>query len=156
MRSTSRAIVGADDLNVMRRILLVVPFLFASAVRADTTTSSSLAYSYQSVAEGKVFDLEVSYDRVLKTPKWDANTDSPPLAVGRAIKLATEQFRRLIARPEKWTRGQIILEECVDNLHWIYLVDFGPAGPLAGAYIKFEIAVLMDGTVVEPIIHEEK
>jgi len=108
------------------------------------------------VADGKIFELEIPADRILRTPTWDIIDDTPPLPVGRATRLATEQFRRLVGHPEQWKRDRIILKEYGGSGHWVYIVAFRPVNPKSGSDVPFEIVVLMDGTVGEPVIREKK
>jgi hypothetical protein len=95
-------------------------------------------------------EVRFAGERVLKTPAWTADAESPPLAPRRAEQLAIEKFRHLVADNIKWKRESITLEDAGDGLHWIYIVRFTYAGISAGLSPRLDVVVLMDGTVLEP------
>ena len=135
----------------MRTALLSL-LCFAATLHADVFTFRRVI----SDTIGKTFYFEVTGEGLLKTPIWKADADSPPLAPRKADQLATEKFRQLISDAAEWKRERITLEDAGDGLHCIYIVRFTYAGISAGLPPFLDVVVLMDGTVVEPKVRENK
>jgi hypothetical protein len=154
VRGTSRAIVSTDHLNVMRTFVFCVFLSLVPLVRASepaSWTRNSFIY-----VRGKTLEFVVTSERVAKTPIWEPGADSPPLAARKADNLALAEFRKLNLEDKNFVRDRITLEDTGDGLHWIYVVGFKYMGITAGFRYPVEMFVLMDGTVVEPIISETK
>ncbi|MEI7728378.1 MAG: hypothetical protein WCO56_02355 [Verrucomicrobiota bacterium] len=134
------------------RTFIITILMFTAVLYADVFTSSTM-HSY---ALGKRFGFEVTGERVLKTPIWKADADSPPLAPRRADQLATAKFRKLISDTKGWKRGSITLVDAGDSLHWYYVIHFVQMDEFSGVPPTLHVIVLMDGTVVEPRIDEDK
>ena len=131
---------------------IITLFLFATALHAGVFTN----YEVNSYAAGKKFVSTVTGERVLKTPVWRVDADSPPLAPRKAEHLATAKFQQLISDTKDWKLQGITLEDAGDGLHWVYVIQFTQAGTWSGPAPFLKVIVLMDGTVVEPKIRDNK
>jgi hypothetical protein len=129
--------------------LSLVPLIRAS--EPGSWTRNSVIY-----VRGKTYEFVVTSERVANTPIWEPGADSPPLAARRADNLALAEFHKLNLEEKNFVRDRITLEDTGDGLHWIYVVGFKYTGMTAGFRYPVEMFVLMDGTVVEPIISETK
>jgi hypothetical protein len=136
----------------MRTIISIIILAFAIQVRADLVQS----YSLLSYVAGKRFTSTVTRDQLLKSPAWSLQDDLPPLSPRKADRLATAKFHELLKDTKDWRRDRISLEDMGDGIHWIYVVEFGYHGDIGGLMIPYKILILMDGTVVEPKVSDEK
>ena len=140
---------------IVMRTCLLVTLLFAAALHADVVRSFQ-SCEWISYANGKKFHFQVTAERVLKAPVWKSDDVSPPLAARKADELATAKFRQLIPDWDTWKRERIVLEDLGDGLHWIYVVEFMQTSSSKVKPPFLNVIVLMDGTVVEPRIQEDK
>jgi hypothetical protein len=137
----------------MHRIVFIIIFAFIAEARAELQGSLSLD---SLVSRAKRVESFVTQERVSKTPVWRLQQDSPPIQPRTAETRATAQFHKLlkdavlIKDTEGWELKTITLESPWGDLHWIYIVEFGPHNPQLGFQYTLKIIVLMDGTVVEP------
>jgi hypothetical protein len=136
----------------MRAIIAIIIFVFAVHVRAELVASCSIS----SYAERKRFDFEVTREQLLKTPLWRLKKDSPPLSPRKADKAATTKLRKLLKDTKGWERDRICLQDMGDGIHWIYVIEFSQRGIYGGLPPDLKIIVLMDGTVIEPKITDDR
>jgi hypothetical protein len=139
----------------MRALIIILFLAFTIQARAGDSETYSLA----SKAQGKVFTFKFTREQLLKTPVWKLQDDFPPLSPRKAEKAATAKFQKLIKNAKDWNCDGIALENPFmdEGNRWIYLVVFSP--PIALNFVEsdsIQIIVLMDGTVVEPIVTDAK
>jgi hypothetical protein len=101
---------------------------------------------------GKKYEFHISDEDLQKTPAWPDGQENPPLAMRRAVDIATKQIATLLPNGKDWRLYGVTLRP-VEN-RWIYLVDF--LEPLRGdnavqqVSSGFQIVVLMSGVAVTP------
>jgi hypothetical protein len=70
---------------------------------------------------------------------------------------ATPTFRKLLKDVKGWHSSYIFLAHPYDDEHWFYVVAFSPVYPdFDQLGDSVQIAVLMDGTVIEPTVTKAK
>jgi hypothetical protein len=105
----------------------------------------------------KVYYTSVSPERILRTPGWKDDSKEPPLSPLKALNLA-ETERRILIRDldlEGWELESASLKRAHGD-HWYYEVGFRglnkPVDTTTGHRPSLVVLVLMDGTVVEPVV----
>lgn len=96
--------------------------------------------------------------------KWDfAKSDEPPLAPGKAIRLATKFVQNVPVKNgmKGWMLNNIKLEQMSytgGSEEWIYVAHFDadPGAVWNGSLPWIEVPVKLDGTVPEPTIAKSK
>jgi hypothetical protein len=132
-------------------ILLFALAATGPALGGDTDIASG--------AFGKVYWVTVTRAALEKAPVWKDDADNPPLPARKAMQLADRLKGKLVKddRQFTWKRESVALEEGAEG-RWYWLVTYraqfngiqmGPAGNL-------RLAVLMDGTVIEPTVRNER
>jgi hypothetical protein len=101
-----------------------------------------------------MFFTWVKKEEILRAPSWDTSADNPPLSARKAQQLATKEIEAHPPDSNPWVLSRINLINSGDGLHWVYAVAFeeepenhGHTGNLR----EWEIIVLMDGRVFEPV-----
>lgn len=127
--------------------------------KADFDISAKPAAAFFSYYEGRKYDFAISDVRLAKTPVWQSEDSSPLLSPRKAGDLATGFLPKLVADPARWKIKEITLTPVGPGSVWIYVVEIvesDPPGAGEGRLPKFNIPVLMDGTVVQPSITDGK
>jgi hypothetical protein len=123
--------------------------------------SPSFGQSYSSYAFGKKYDFQITPEMLAKS-SWDGKTDSPPLPVGKAIRLANALKNKLVkdSKDFKWhlisaTLNNNWLSGSDAGTKWWWSINYEAhvqMGMSTGIPDHLMVTVLMDGTVVEPKI----
>jgi len=109
------------------------------------------------------FEITVTESAIDRAPKWKEKDENPPLSARRAIELADMLRAKLVNETEEWKW----------HLECVSLTPFDPESPRGrwfwqisyyavqdGTYARplnhLHLAVLMDGTVVEPKIQKRE
>lgn len=138
--------------------------VFASVIVSPALAGEAdyVRYSY---FFGKRAALRLDYDEIRKTPKWDMESPNPPISAKRAIELANPIKMRVLKDIAgfHWELESVSLRPLdprypdneLNKNCWYWLVTY-EAYPLlfTGPQPKFEVAVLLDGSVVRPTIRE--
>ena len=136
----------------MRAVIsCILLFLALPTVGGDIFKSHELA----SYAEGKEFLFKIV--DIQRMPTWPLDAAYPPFSARKAQMLARKQMDKLVSDGKEWPLERICLQDMGDNLHWIYVVEFGlPPSKSGGLHrtieVTFRIVVLMDGTVIKPVV----
>ncbi len=128
------------------------------------TTSCALACdgkaTYTSTnSAGVKTGLFLSEDHFLGAPIWNPGSGEPPLTVGRAVNIALDWAKRTLPKYDgvKFSDLQLISYQCRrSEPRWYYRIDYLPmfdGNEVYGA--RGWLAVLMDGSVIEPRVIEE-
>jgi hypothetical protein len=131
-------------------------YLFPSPVYGINVHGSSLR-RYHFYALGDSFELDISSEMVSTAQRWDRHKSNPPIAAGDALILADKVLLRWIMEKQlrKSHHGDWGFEslELVAMRHdeWYWLAKFDLDIDQSGPPHEFFVAVLMDGTIVEPI-----
>jgi len=136
-------------------------------VLASVAVSPALAggaeYVRYSYFFGKRAALKLDYHEIRKTPEWDMESPNPPISAKRAVELANPIKMRVLTDTADfhWELESVSLRPLdptdpdneLNKNCWYWLVTY-EAYPLlfSGPQPKFEVAVLLDGSVVRPTI----
>jgi hypothetical protein len=140
----------------MKTILIA----FISIVVAASTWAQPDVVSLSHVtSDGKTTIHKITASEAQKLPEWDPESGKPaPLELSTAIKLGKEWMKKKNPKMDDFTVGSISVEKVgygsIPN-RWFYKVEFDPivgGQKLFGS--QFMAVVLMNGTVVEPIVHD--
>lgn len=142
-------------------MLTAIPLLIALAASSQVTEDDKLCVT--SHAFGKTFKSTIDHDAFVKSPRWDQEkTDVPPVSPRKAISLAKKMRESVVKAPEdwQWHATTLLLFITGDN-HCAWHVTFQalPVELEAGLvpeYQQVTLIVLMDGTVVKPVVTDEK
>ena len=102
--------------------------------------------------------LFLTEDHFLGAPTWTPGAGEPPLTVGRAVSIALDWAGRSLPKYDgvKFRDLQLITYQCRRGQpRWYYRIDYLPifdGNEVYGA--RGWLAVLMDGSVVEPRVIE--
>jgi hypothetical protein len=142
----------------MRRTALAVILLVSlpEVIEAEARAGDEEMAGY---AFGKSYTISVTREALRRAPAWDESAENPPLSARRALKLATECQRALVAAPADWEWHLMYLGLRQNNGRWYWLANF-EAYPTRHAFDgvapNLYVAVLMDGTVVKPVIRNKR
>jgi hypothetical protein len=125
-------------------IVMIVLLLVAGSSMAQTT------FSY---ANGKRFGVTVTEEALKKAPTWKAEADDPPLAARKAMKIADAAFARLLpeAKKDEFRLEYLILRTGPGN-GWYWVAQYRATGGGTGIPSALQVVILMDGSVVEPVV----
>ncbi len=137
---------------------LVIPVLLLLA-------SPSFGDTHYSYAFGKCYIFEITPEMLDKSPSWDEQADNPPLSAGKAIRLATSLKNRLVkdSKDFKWRLISATLDhtwgsgsDAAKKWWWSVRFEARFRGDETGRPNHLEVLVLMDGTVIEPKIEDDR
>ena len=121
------------------------------------------AICYQSYAFGRVYASMIKEGMLTKSPAWLEAADNPPVSARRAMWLADAKRGQLVHDTEryKWQRESTAieahkgLEQSYRHPYWhIHYEAHNRAGE-SGIPHHLDLFVLMDGSVIEPVVREE-
>ena len=134
-------------------------FLFGLALFLSACSAPARADVRCDTYDGdKWFSLTITDQALEKSPRWPETSETPPLSPCKAIGLAAKTQQKFLSDAGTW---KIIAVELVPyrNIRgcWLWMVVFegSPRTSKVGEDRptdprRFAVAVLMDGTVVEP------
>lgn len=134
-----------------RLIIAVAAFAtFAIAAHAEISHSSN--------AFAKRYTIKISDEILEKSPSWNDDAENPPLSARKAISLANEMKDSLVKDSDefKWKLQSTSLQP-TDGDKWYWLVRYEAkfqGGGSTGVPNHLRLAVLMDGTVIKPIVSD--
>jgi len=136
---------------------VTIPIILLSFILSACAADLPVSMEFASYADGKEFDFKITHDEIQRTPIWPVDVAFPPFSARKAQALARKQMDSLVSDGRKWPLERVCLEDMGDNLHWLYIVEFGlPPSKAPGLHSviedRFRIVVLMDGTVIKPVI----
>ena len=102
--------------------------------------------------KGRLYVCSTTHSNIVKEPRWEYESNEPPLSVKSALLIAEHYARRQFSSGAPFMPLQIVLKRWLGNM-WYYDIQFEPSfhGRFEGGFMQpFEVAVLMDGTVAEP------
>jgi hypothetical protein len=139
----------------MTYILLFAISLLASAeVFGQEPSCGTQAMATINKADGAKLGLFMSPAQMSNSPAWTPETGEPPLAVSKAVQLATEWAKKEYKRFDGVQARAINLGlyPCpTPKDRWYYTVHFTPIMDSVPLLVPgYFAAVLMDGTVIGP------
>ena len=125
---------------------------------SQTASPAQREIGHASRAFGKVYSVTVNDDQLDASPAWAEDEEHPPLSARHAMKLATELKDRLVNDSDdyKWKLETASLNAASEH-KWYWLIQFGVdyrSAIFAGTPPDLRLVVLMDGTVIEPRVHD--
>lgn len=129
----------------------------------EPVSSGLVRYSY---FFGKQGVLRLNDDVILQTPKWTWNTPNPPVSAKSAIEKGSVIKKELLKDNHDWFWGLASValtpfnpenpgdEKTPSCWYWLITYEAFPTGGMTGPSSQFQVAVLMDGTVVRPDIRD--
>lgn len=142
----------------MKTILIA----FISIVFTASTLAQQSVVTLSHVGhDGKDTIHSISVTEAQKLPAWDPEGGQPaPLALNTAIKLGREWLKKKNPQVHDFAVTTISVERVEDDSirnRWFYNVEFvSIIGGHENFLGRFWAVVLMNGTVVEPIVHERE
>jgi hypothetical protein len=141
------------------RHFLCVSCFYAVLVVAAGHGPPLFASGFEMVTGGeRRFIVTVTDEMLQKSPKWKADAPHPPLSARKAIRLATELKKKLVADTKVYEWKFLTAKLCRDSDpeidRWYWRVEFEakvrPGLPPDDPK-ELVVIVLMDGTVVQPV-----
>jgi hypothetical protein len=135
------------------------------ALVASSQITENDKFCVTSLAFGKTFKSNIDRDAFVNSPGWDQEkTDSPPVSPRKAIRLAEKIRKSVVKAPDDWKWHATTLQLFLTGGHgnhcaWHVTFQAMPVEPEAGLlphYQEITLIVLMDGTVVKPVVADEK
>jgi hypothetical protein len=120
----------------------------------------TFGYTFYSYAGGKKFAVTVPDEAVKKAPAWKDDSDDPPLSARRALKAADAVKDRLLGDAKTgYKLDGLTLEPyplSKEGSGWIWVANYRSTAGSAGVIPFLRLAILMDGTVVEPVVTKDR
>lgn len=117
-------------------------------------------YYHISHAFGKTYKSRVDRNVVSQTPAWDETEESPPVSPRQALKLVDKMRRSIAKAPDGWEWKAMNLHLFVGEnpCAWYVMYQAVPVEPEEGPipFHELTLIVLMDGTVIKPVVSVEK
>ncbi|HVA45004.1 MAG TPA: hypothetical protein VNH11_01340 [Pirellulales bacterium] len=113
-------------------------------------------------AFGKTYKSRMAHDALLNSPTWDKEkADIPPVSPRKAIRLAEKMRNSVVKAPDDWEWHTVDLHLFLEGDHCVWHATFQamPIEPAAGLVPRHEevtLIVLMDGTVIEPVVSNDE
>ncbi|MFT3878727.1 MAG: hypothetical protein QM703_03590 [Gemmatales bacterium] len=145
----------------LNKILLELAFLasgmgvvFFVLIPTDYHVEPIYSYIY-----GKTYVVRIANELIAKSPLWAHDVAEPPLSKQRAIELADQVYQSFIhvkvddTQHRHWELAGAF-ERQAGTYKWFWCVTYWRLPPYLGGYPDEEltIVVLMDGTVLKPIL----
>lgn len=116
--------------------------------RAETTTIKVVTRfcRFPVMFGGRSYILEPTRQEIDGSPKWDPGSDGePPVPVGQAVRLASDEFSRHFKGAEDWVMSSVMLAPMCEG-NWVWTVGWQPKD--RGVVGTMMLPVLMSGVVV--------
>jgi hypothetical protein len=130
---------------------LILLIAYASAEGAETNPDNWTGIMWGLNVKGKNYTCRVLERELATTPKWNPETEVPPVSTANAIKLARARLSELFPTIMDWRLTRIELASYRSD-RWYYGIEFesdrtSPDGPTVA-----RVPVLMNGKLglIEP------
>ena len=136
----------------------VLCLMVVAALGVGFTSGAAIAEAFPSRAPAQAYVTTITRKMLDDSPAWDANDENPPLSARKAMAAANAVVAKLEPDTKSWKRRLEGLFLCQDgeSNKWYWRVEYRwdppPGTALGGLAPYMTIVVLMDGTVVQPII----
>lgn len=139
----------------MRRIATLTAIVLLLSLRVSAADSSVEIMQFRDAGAG-IASFLVKRSQLDSLPRWNDRKGDPPLSQRKAVDIALAELRRRQLSLESLELHSVSLtlikKVPVEGL-WFYGVTFSPkAGGVSKPYWKSMVLVLMDGSVVNPIV----
>jgi hypothetical protein len=150
-RGRSGRSTGSLDAAMSRYVIVLVAIFTWDT--ASALTGCPGGWRYFSNEAGKPVMLALSEVDLMRTPQWSPMEGDPPLSIAKASSIARAHFA--IKRPGV---SSLVLHEielvparCPSGERWYYVFQFATHQRYEEMPGWLVIAVLMDGTLIEPV-----
>jgi hypothetical protein len=136
--------------------------LIAAVSEVGHAESSGADIDLDSQAFNKVYHTVIRESDVKRAPKWRKDAENPPVSARKAISLAAELRKSLILDSKRyhWRLNHAQLNPYWLPERWYWEVEFEAdrtdVSNETGLAPVFRAVILMDGTVVKPIVTPAK
>ena len=139
---------------MMHVLFIAISLLSASQVFAQEQSCGSQAMMTMTKADGSKLGLFIPFAQISSSPPWTPETGEPPLALSKAVQLATEWAKKEYKRFDGVQVRSINVTAygCpAPKDRWYYTVHFAPIMDTIPLLVPgYFVAVLMDGTIIGP------
>ena len=112
-----------------------------------------------SYAFSKQYCFTITANMLKVSPVWSEDADNPPLPARKAIRLATKLKNELVKDTEKfkWKLESCSLEQA-ETSKWYWFITYFARyqGSSTGIPHHLQVIVLMDGTVIRPMVKAQR
>jgi hypothetical protein len=106
---------------------------------------------------GKRYEFAVHAERQANCPKWDPEKDAnPPLSAAAALAKATKFIETIKTKDGVWWELEELALVKLDGWMWQAHYRLTKFGVMTGVWPRMPCWILMDGTVVQPKITDNK
>jgi hypothetical protein len=139
----------------MKRIAIIAVVTCLLSLQVAAADSSVEIMQFRDPGAGTASFL-VKRSQINSLPRWNDRKGEPPLSQRKAVDIALAELKRRNVALESFELHSVSLtrikEVSVEGL-WFYSVTFSPiAGGVSKPYWKSMVLVLMDGSVVSPVV----
>jgi hypothetical protein len=142
----------------MKRIATFAVVVLLLSLQASAADSNIEIMQFRDASAG-IASFLVKRSQLDSLPRWNDRQGDPPLSQRRAVDIALAELKRRQLPLESLELHSVSLtlikEVPVEGL-WFYGVTFSPkAGGVSKPYWKSMVLVLMDGSVVNPVVRAQ-
>lgn len=138
----------------MKRIAALTILVWIFSLPAAAADSNIEIMSFEDPGSG-VASYQVKQSQFDTLPRWNDKKGDPPLSQRKAVDSAVAELKRRNLSIDALVLQSVSLKrikEAPDG-HWFYGITFAPAtGGISKPFWKTMVLVLMDGTVVNPVV----
>jgi hypothetical protein len=137
---------------------LICLFIFIPLICSASLPDGDFLGTRSSRFERADYDFSLTKTALLKAPKWDTESEFPPLSPKQAHAIAFAQLKKIIPEQYQWMRIYTVSLESLYDSDWVYLItyEYTPPTAYSGPMRLFTIPVYLDGTIITPLIRKEK
>lgn len=134
------------------KLVPVVVMFFVVPLRADTTQFEHASYAFS-----KQYIVSITSEALEKSPTWKEDDENPPLPARKAIRLANKMKDSLVkdSKDYKWKLQSASLHPSgAGKWYWLvhYDAEYQGSGS-TGVPSHLRLVVLMDGTIIKPVVN---
>lgn len=133
-------------------IFLIVPLVCVAGLPLP---EPNIPRAFITQFKGFSYDFRLSKSALEKAPKWNSDSQFPPLSPIQAQIIAFTQIKKLVPEQSDGMIVNSISLESVFGTDWIYAVRFRHnRGGFSSEPRLFTIPVLFDGSTISPVIRD--
>ncbi|MCE0497118.1 MAG: hypothetical protein LV481_04140 [Methylacidiphilales bacterium] len=127
--------------------MTIQPLALALILLAQDTNDPIVQFGFES--QGQTYNYIITEGMLDKSPAW-TNSDNPPLSLKSAEAIAQKYAaKEWPSQKLKVMTISLIWAKLVDR--WYYEIIMESPDPMEGPGSTYEVVILMDGTIVEPV-----
>ena len=133
------------------KITYLVLIILVAASCAQVNQDSAREIGVGFIAGGQEYQLEITQAQLSDSPSWLESRDNPPLAPGKALRIARAHLNSVVPDAKAWSLKNIIIWP-IGRGKAVYILEFQEPITLeaiSGYQDIFKVMVLMDGSVAK-------